>query len=72
MNTMSFNTVQAAFKAERASMAKSAGPSLLQRLIGAVTASRQAKAEVETRRIRALLGQDAPAFDYALLPFRGE
>jgi hypothetical protein len=69
MNTMTLNT---AFVARTATETKPVKPSLYARLKDAIIQSRQAKAELETRRILSMLDRNATPFEYALLPFRGE
>jgi hypothetical protein len=45
---------------------------LLARLIAAMQESRMRKAEIEIRRVRALIGDNDVSYQHALLPFRGE
>jgi hypothetical protein len=47
-------------------------PGLFTRMIKAIEASRMKKAEMEVRRIRALMADTDPGFKEALLPFQGE
>jgi hypothetical protein len=42
------------------------------RLIAAIQESRMRKAEIEVRRVRALIEDSDPGFKEALLPFQGE
>jgi hypothetical protein len=42
------------------------------RLVLAVQASRRRQAEIEIRRVRALMADTDPGFKHAMLPFRGE
>jgi hypothetical protein len=46
--------------------------SFFSRLILAMQESRQRQAEIEIRRMRALVGDNDTGFKHALLPFRGE
>jgi hypothetical protein len=48
------------------------GPSLFSRLVQSVAESRQAKADIETRRVLSMLDRNTTPFEYSLLPFRGE
>ncbi len=52
--------------------AKSAKPSFFKRLVAAVAASNERRAEIALRRHLALIGEPRERHDYALLPFRGE
>jgi hypothetical protein len=53
--------------------AKSAAkPGFFGRVMAAMIESRQRKAEIEVRRVRALIEDSKPRADYALLPFAGE
>jgi hypothetical protein len=47
-------------------------PGFFTRIFKAIEASRMQKAEIEVRRVRALLADTDPGFKDALLPFRGE
>jgi hypothetical protein len=47
-------------------------PSFFSRVVKAIHASRQRQAEIEIRRMRALIGDRGINFDDALLPFKGE
>jgi hypothetical protein len=42
------------------------------RLIAAMQESRRRQAEIEIRRVRALVGDNDTSYQHALLPFRGE
>jgi hypothetical protein len=46
--------------------------SLFRRIILAMQESRQRQAEIEIRRMRALIEDNKPGFRDALLPFQGE
>ncbi len=47
-------------------------PSFFKRLVAAVMASNQRRAEIAIRQHLALIGEPRERHDYALLPFRGE
>jgi hypothetical protein len=42
------------------------------RLVAAMQESRRRQAEIEIRRVRALVGDNDTSYQHALLPFRGE
>jgi hypothetical protein len=47
-------------------------PGVFHRILKAIEASRMKRAEIEIRRVRAILADTDPGFRDALLPFRGE
>jgi hypothetical protein len=47
-------------------------PGFFRRLLTAMQESRQRQAEIEIRRMRAIVGDHQPGFKDALLPFQGE
>jgi hypothetical protein len=47
-------------------------PGIFTRIFKAIEASRMQKAEIEVRRVRALMADTDPGFRDALLPFQGE
>jgi hypothetical protein len=70
MTTITFNNVTTGVTAPKAT-AKSR--SLFARFIDAVIESRQRQAEIEARRVMALIGEPKlKSADYAMLPFQGE
>jgi hypothetical protein len=76
MTTMTINTASALEAAKYGVAAPAAtvkGRSLFGRMMDAMIESRMRRAEIESRRVMAMLGQ--PKFnstDYAMLPFQGE
>ncbi len=69
MATLTFN---AASHAASRTVATEGKPSFFSRFLSAVAESRQRQAEIEIRRVRALLGEPNEQLDYAMLPFAGE
>jgi hypothetical protein len=47
-------------------------PGFFGRVVAAIQASRMRRAEIEMRRVRAILEDSDPGFKDALLPFKGE
>jgi hypothetical protein len=77
MSTMSLTTFGLAksgapVKANPAHASKSVAPSVLHRLMDAVVESKRRRAEIEVRRVRALVTDNALTTDYAMLPFSGQ
>jgi hypothetical protein len=70
MASITYTTTAAQTPAARAVTAPKA--SLFRRLILAMQESRQRQAEIEIRRMRALIEDNKPGFRDALLPFQGE
>jgi hypothetical protein len=71
MATTTFNP-QLSSAAPVARTLPAAKPGIFRRIVTAMQESRQRQAEIEIRRLRALVGDHKPLFDDALLPFRGE
>jgi hypothetical protein len=76
MATMTYETgaLEAPVSGNVRDAAKTAGgrPGFFTRLFKAIEASRMQRAEIEVRRIRAILADTDPGFKQALLPFQGE
>jgi ribosomal protein L18E len=72
MATMTYDTGALANAAKPAAPAKPARKGFWRRLIDAMQESRRRQAEIEIRRVRALMADTDPGFKHALLPFRGE
>jgi hypothetical protein len=71
MTTITLNSAASiGTKAAQGSVAK---PSLFARIVDAITESNRRRAEIETRRILALIEQPkVKSADYSMLPFQGE
>jgi hypothetical protein len=69
MATVAINSLSFASAAVSDVAAK---PSFFGRFMRAVAESRQRQAEIEIRRVRALIGEPKDRLDYAMLPFAGE
>jgi hypothetical protein len=69
MATIAINTASVAASTVKHAHSRK---SFFGRILQAMIESRQRKAEIEARRVLALIGQPREELDYALLPFRGE
>jgi hypothetical protein len=75
MATMTYETgamTAAVSGTVRETAAPARKPGFFTRLYKAIEASRMQRAEIEIRRVRALMADTDPGFKDALLPFRGE
>jgi hypothetical protein len=72
-NTTYMTAAAAPAKADAAIAGTTAkAPGLFSRIVKAMQDSRQRQAEIEIRRMRALIGDPKSDFREALLPFKGE
>jgi hypothetical protein len=72
MSTLTFSNTDFATPSRKAST-PATKLSFGKRLVNAMIVSRQRQAEIEIRKVRALIGDKANAkIDYAMLPFSGE
>jgi hypothetical protein len=69
MTTMTLNTAASNYETPVKTRQKQP---LIMRFFAAIAESRRHKAQIETRRVLAMLQSDTNAFDQALLPFQGE
>lgn len=76
MATMTFETgalnARVSGNVREAAAVVDSKPGFFTRLYKAIEASRMQRAEIEIRRVRALMADTDPGFKDALLPFRGE
>jgi ribosomal protein L18E len=72
MATMTYRPGAIAAAAKSASPAAPRKPGVWRRILAAMQDSRRRQAEIEIRRVRALMADADPGFKDALLPFKGE
>jgi hypothetical protein len=73
MATLTFNhTATVPAKAKAAVAANPAKKSFFMRVVDAIQASNQRKADIEIRRMMAVMESSRAKPDYAMLPFQGE
>lgn len=70
MATLTYDASATHATASRQDVVKRKG--FFARLIAAMQESRRRQAEIEIRRVRALVGDNDTSYQHALLPFRGE
>jgi hypothetical protein len=70
MATVTYNAAAPASTAQKAASPRKTG--FFRRLVLAMQESRMRQAEIEIRRMRAVVGDNDAGFKNALLPFKGE